>query len=496
MAPLLKAQLRRRNRDCSFENETIDIEIEPGQLLWLQGPSGAGKTLSAMHILGIQKARGVDATVEWDTSVLESERCGMLFQQGVLIDSLTVRENIALSLNAANLPVTSNAIKRSLEAVGLQIADQHKMPNELSGGMLRRAALCQLLAQGKRLIVLDEPFIGLDKNTASEIVSELQGLKQNGTAFLLISHQKPYVDMLGVDKHVHVFPSVGKDGPAVERSSRAAFFMRTGVKVVDYLGYSFPLILLAFVAAGFAISMLFADVLNRTDIKQHVIEVMDDELKTAEGMVKMMIPMLKKKVVSVIDARSPQLKAMLYCMGVAKLFVLELGPLLTALLLAGRIGGSYSGEIATMQATNQNRLLINLGVSPRQWSLYPTIVAALIAAPILTAVGTMVALYAGSIVVTWYNLGTGDAYWKDVTEAVFIPEHAVWQTYPPYVLIYRSMAFMLIIIALAETCGRWDPLLQPRSVPNVITSAVVLSGLCIIFADWGFSQVLLQYADW
>jgi len=47
----------------------------------------------------------VDATVEWDTSVLESERCGMLFQQGVLIDSLTVRENIALSLNAANLPV-------------------------------------------------------------------------------------------------------------------------------------------------------------------------------------------------------------------------------------------------------------------------------------------------------------------------------------------------------------------------------------------------------
>lgn len=223
---------------------------------------------------------------------------------------------------------------------------------------------------------------------------------------------------------------------------------------------------------------------------------MDEELKTAKGMVKAMIPMLKKKVVTVIDARSPELKAMLFCMGVAKLFVLELGPLLTALLLAGRIGGSYAGEIATMQATNQNRLLVNLGVSPRQWSLYPTMVAALIAAPILTMLGTAIALYAGSIVVTWYNLGTSEAYWTDVYEATFIPEHGIWQTYPPYVLIYRSMAFMLITIALAETCGRFDPLLQPRSVPTVITSAVVLSGLCIIFADWGFSQVLLKYADW
>ena len=66
---------------------------------------------------------------------------------------------------------------------------------------------------------------------------------------------------------------------------------------------------------------------------------MDEELASASGMLKALIPMLKKKVVAVIDQRSPELKAMLYCMGVAKLFVLELGPLLTALLLAGRIGG-------------------------------------------------------------------------------------------------------------------------------------------------------------
>ena len=74
----------------------------------------------------------------------------------------------------------------------------------------------------------------------------------------------------------------------------------------------------------------------------------------------------------------PELKASLFCAGMAHLVVLELSPLLTALLLAGRIGGSFAGEVGTMQATNQNRLLQTLGVSPRRWSLLPTVCASAI----------------------------------------------------------------------------------------------------------------------
>lgn len=69
---------------------------------------------------------------------------------------------------------------------------------------------------------------------------------------------------------------------------------------------------------------------------------------------------------------APEAKQGLYGVGMARLFVLEVGPLITALLLAGRIGGSYAGEVATMQATNQNRLLATLGVKPRQWTLLPS----------------------------------------------------------------------------------------------------------------------------
>eukprot|EP00039_Didymoeca_costata_P002597 m.61354 g.61354 ORF g.61354 m.61354 type:complete len:499 (-) comp11402_c0_seq1:1299-2795(-) len=495
--PLVKARLRKENDKCTFSNSEIDIEIGRGELLWLQGASGAGKTLCSLHLLGIQKAPGVSAEVEWDPSVQASERCGMLFQQGVLIDSLTVSENIALSLMSAGLEASSSAIKASLEKVGLRLTDRHKMPNELSGGMLRRAALAQLLAQRKRLIVLDEPFIGLDKNSASGIVSELQELKKTGTSFLLISHQKHYADLLHPDKCIEVFARDEIAGPNQERTSHGAFSMRTMIKMMDYFGYSLPLIMLAFVAAGFAISMLFADVLQRTDIKDTVIQVFDEEMENAPaGPFQAFIPLLKDKILEVIDDRAPEFKAMLYCHGLAKLFVLELGPLVTALLLAGRIGGSYAGEVGTMQATNQNRLLVNLGVSPRTWSLLPSVIAALLAAPLLTAIGTYVALLCGAYVVTWYDLGEVGDYWLDVEDATFSNEKVVWQTYPPFVLAYRSFCFMLIIMTIAEVCARWNPLLQPRNVPTVITSAVVLSGLLIIFADWGFSQVLLKYANW
>ena len=189
----------------------------------------------------------------------------------------------------------------------------------------------------------------------------------------------------------------------------------------------------------------------------------------------------------------PQLKASLYAAGMTHLFVLEIAPLLTALLLAGRIGGSYAGEVGTMQATNQNRLLRTLGVSPVRWSLLPTVLAALLTAPLLTALGALVALAVGGVVFAHYELGSAEFFWRRVRAVVFAAsESGEWANYAPFVLLYRSVTFMLIIVAVAELCARHNERLQPRSVPFVITSAVVLSGLLIIFADWGVSQVLIR----
>jgi ABC-type transporter Mla maintaining outer membrane lipid asymmetry ATPase subunit MlaF/ABC-type transporter Mla maintaining outer membrane lipid asymmetry permease subunit MlaE len=482
------------------------------------GPSGAGKTRTMMHVMGVQHADGLDADVSWDPRVPPSERCGILFQQGALINSLSVVENMLLSLGAAcatagdgggnaaggastSIDGGAARVKQLLDAVGITASDHHKMPDELSGGMLRRVALAQLLAQRKRLILLDEPFIGLDPATATGIAKELSRLKrEENTAFILISHQQHYVDMLVPEHTAHITPRHEPSSPAVaSRGGRSnhRLLSRVTTKVWDYLGYSIPLIVCAAIAAGFAICMLLADVLIRTDVTDNVLQVLEDELSGDDipEMVQAMAPLIKLKARALIEERAPVIKAMLYSKGVAKLFVLELGPLLTALLLAGRIGGSYAGEVAMMTATNQNRLLKTLGVSPRRWTLGPSLAAAALAGPLLTMLATAICLLAGGVVAVLYGL-EDDAYAADYFDDVWaatVEADGPWQTYPPIVMVYRSVAFIFVTMAVAEISGRWDPLLQSRDVPWVITTAVVVSSLGIIFLDWAFSQVLLRY---
>eukprot|EP00965_Chrysotila_dentata_P218090 6190398-Pleurochrysis_carterae.AAC.4 len=159
---------------CPFENDEVAFELCAGDVIWLRGPSGSGKSMSCLHIAGLTELPGAVVDAQWDKTVPKRERLGFLFQQGVLIDSLSLAENIALAISSAGRERCQHEIRESLQAVGLNAAsDGSKMPGELSGGMLRRAALAQILACRKRVVVLDEPFVGLDAPVAAEIAQLL-----------------------------------------------------------------------------------------------------------------------------------------------------------------------------------------------------------------------------------------------------------------------------------------------------------------------------------
>ena len=157
-----------------------------------------------------------------------------------------------------------------------------------------------------------------------------------------------------------------------------------------------------------------------------ILSAMDEHAKSWPAMMQMFLETAKAEVKKMADSYVPELKASLFCAGMTHLVVLEIAPLLTALLLAGRVGGSYAGtlklldcatiypfpeyginnsprcfvfagEVGMMQATNQNRLLQTLGISPVRWSLLPTIFAALVAGPLLTVIAAFVALGMGSL---------------------------------------------------------------------------------------------------
>ena len=410
---------------CPFGNERVSFELTPGSCVCLAGNSGAGKTTLATFLAGLSTESNLNqlgievVKCDWDSSIPNGERCGVLFQQTALLDALTVAGNISVALDACkNSTCSETKIKQLIETVGLDYArDAHKYPTQLSGGMARRASLAMQLAQRKRVIVLDEPFTGLDHEASTSVAKELVHLRrEHKTAFLLISHE-PDIAALVMDptKTTNNFTvtlepptrciesSIGSDGKLKKPNMfgtklRERFLQDLG----DYFFFSLPLILLAFFATGLAISMLTCDILSRIDVTDKVVQIVDQEVKpmikllTGEEAGPVTMMMVKMKVRGMINTTMPQAKSSLYAIGMAKLFVLEIGPLLTALLLCGRIGGSYAGKVATMQATYQNKLLRTLGINPQLWTLLPAIGAAFIACPLLTTIGTCLALLLGS----------------------------------------------------------------------------------------------------
>jgi phospholipid/cholesterol/gamma-HCH transport system ATP-binding protein len=104
---------------------------------------------------------------------------GMLFQQGALYSALTVFDNIALPLRELRaLPedVVRDAVLLKMDMVGLGPGDANKMPSDLSGGMIKRAALARALALEPQLLFLDEPTAGLDPDLSDSFVALIQTL--------------------------------------------------------------------------------------------------------------------------------------------------------------------------------------------------------------------------------------------------------------------------------------------------------------------------------
>jgi phospholipid/cholesterol/gamma-HCH transport system ATP-binding protein len=161
----------------SFDGETvldgIDFAIPQGGSVVLLGESGSGKTLTLKCIMGlVHPDRGSIRIDGQDTVGLRGRerdallgRCGMLFQQSALFDSLPVWRNVAFrelqskELNAAE--AHEMAVKR-LGSVGLGPAVADLLPAELSGGMQKRVGIARAIASSPEIILLDEPTAGLD----------------------------------------------------------------------------------------------------------------------------------------------------------------------------------------------------------------------------------------------------------------------------------------------------------------------------------------------
>lgn len=168
-------------------HQDLNLDIYAGEILSIVGGSGTGKTVLLRQMLGLERPSAGSVTVFGeDISQAEPEQLqhmrnhwGMLFQQGALYSALSVFDNIAFPMRELrSLPedVIRDAVLLKMDMVGLGPEHANKMPSDLSGGMIKRAALARALALEPRLLFLDEPTAGLDPDLSDAFVSLIQTL--------------------------------------------------------------------------------------------------------------------------------------------------------------------------------------------------------------------------------------------------------------------------------------------------------------------------------
>ena len=178
-------------------HKDLDLTVYRGEVLTLVGGSGTGKTVLLRQMLGLNTPyKGSITVLGQPVSQLTRDgaatRVGMLFQQGALFSACSVLDNIAFPLReTGTLPdeLVREAALLKLQMVGLKATDAHKMPSELSGGMIKRVALARALIMDPPLLMLDEPTAGLDPDSSDAFVTLLRALHQElGLTVVMVTH--------------------------------------------------------------------------------------------------------------------------------------------------------------------------------------------------------------------------------------------------------------------------------------------------------------------
>jgi len=173
--------------------DDVSLTVMPGQVTCLLGPSGCGKSTTLRIIAGVERQdRGtilVDGQLVSDAVVSlppEQRNIGLMFQDFALFPHLTVAQNVAFGLNGQK---GMDRVHELLAKVGMS-SHIDGYPHQLSGGEQQRVALARALAPRPRIMLMDEPFSGLDDRLRDDIRDEtLDVLKSEGTAVLLVTHE-------------------------------------------------------------------------------------------------------------------------------------------------------------------------------------------------------------------------------------------------------------------------------------------------------------------
>lgn len=188
-------KLTLHNISKSFGDLTVlnnlSLALKSGQIYCLMGPSGVGKTTLLRILMGLEKADSGQVLFETDDAKLEDIRISAVFQEDRLCESFTPVENVMM---VTGKRLTQVQVRQELCRL-LPEESLNRPASTLSGGMKRRTAICRALLAPFDILLMDEPFTGLDDETRQLVIHYVQE-KSAGKLVLLTTHQVQDVDAL------------------------------------------------------------------------------------------------------------------------------------------------------------------------------------------------------------------------------------------------------------------------------------------------------------
>ncbi len=218
--------------------KAASLSVLPGQVHCLLGPSGSGKTTLLRIVAGLEQLQqgrieiaGAEVASDSNHVPPESRPIGFVFQDYALFPHLNIRDNVTFGMSGQNATTRRERAAQLLDQVGMTDF-QKAMPHTLSGGQQQRVALARALARKPKLMLLDEPFSGLDVRLRDDVRGQtLEVLKEKGVATLMVTHD-PFEAMMVADEI-----SVIHDGRIEQTDSPQAIYAKpANERVAESLG--------------------------------------------------------------------------------------------------------------------------------------------------------------------------------------------------------------------------------------------------------------------
>lgn len=211
--------------------DKVSFFVPDGQVGILLGPNGAGKSTIIKSIAGLLRYQGRIGIQGMSSRTLEAKKIfGYVPEIPAMFDALTVREHVEYIQKAYSSTITEEEVQALFER--FELADkQDKLGNELSKGMMQKVSICCALAVKPKVILFDEPMVGLDPQAIKELKKVVLELRSQGVTVLISTHMLEMVeelwDVMFVMDQSHIIGSYRKEDVG-EKDLDDLFFEMTG----------------------------------------------------------------------------------------------------------------------------------------------------------------------------------------------------------------------------------------------------------------------------